>query len=86
MCRSLISNISKPVTDIYLKQVTVEQHMKEIYYLKVKKAFVVKSLNAFEPPLSHTIAIRHEHFCAKLLGDCKDFDPDIFFALLHDIC
>ena len=29
--------ISKPVTDIYLKHVTVEQHMKEIYYLEPKK-------------------------------------------------
>ena len=29
--------ISKPVTDVYLKQVTVEQHIKEIYYLEAKK-------------------------------------------------
>ena len=32
--------VSKTVTDIYLKQVTVEQHMNEIYYLKDKKAYV----------------------------------------------
>ena len=27
----------QPVTDIYLKQVTVKQHMKDIYYLEAKK-------------------------------------------------
>ena len=35
-------SISKPVTDIYLKQVTVEQHMKEIYYLEAKSFFLKK--------------------------------------------
>ena len=35
--------ISKTVTDIYLKQVTVEQHMKEMYYLGTKKLLVKKA-------------------------------------------
>ena len=27
-----------------------------------------------------------EHFCAKLLTDYEEFDPEIFLALLHAIC
>ena len=27
-----------------------------------------------------------EHFCAKLLSDYKEFEPEIFLALLCDIC
>ena len=45
-------NISKPVTDIYLKQVTVE-HERNILF-GGKKASVVKSPNAFEPAISRT--------------------------------
>ena len=51
--------------------------MKKKNYLEAKKASVVKSPNAFEPAISH-IYTPHEHFCAKLLSDYKDFDPEIF--------
>ena len=33
----------------------------------------------------HSLAAPHEHFCAKLLSDYKEFDPECFLALLHNI-
>ena len=35
--------ISKTVTDIYLKQVIVEEHMKEVYYFTTKKLLFKKA-------------------------------------------
>ena len=46
-------------------QVTVEQHMKEIYYLEAKKLLFKKALTHSNQQL----AILGEHFCAKLLSD-----------------
>ena len=46
-------NISKTMTDIHLKQVAVQQQMKEIHFSETKK-HVLKCLNAFEPATSHT--------------------------------
>ena len=33
----------------------------------------------------HSLAAPHEHFCAKFLRDYKEFDPEFFLALLHNI-
>ena len=41
-------NISKTITDIYLKQVTVQQHMKKKILFGSKKASVYERPNAFE--------------------------------------
>ena len=35
--------------------------------------------------LNQQLAVPLEPFCAKLLGNCKEFDPDIFPALLHGV-
>ena len=32
-----------------------------------------------------SLAAPREHFCAKLFSDYKEFDPECFLALLHDI-
>ena len=68
---------------IYIKQVTVEQHVKEIYYLETKNLLFKKA-----PTHSNQqLVILREHFCAKLvLSDYKEFNPEIFLALLHDTC
>ena len=31
--------------------------------------------------LNQQLAAPLEHFCAKLLGDCKEFDPDILSCI-----
>ena len=57
------------VTDIYLNQVAVQQHMKEICYSETKEPSV---WNAWTHS-SQQLAALLECFCAKLLGDCKEF-------------
>ena len=32
--------------------------------------------------LNHQFTVPHKHFCAKLLGDYKDFDPEIFSCMI----
>ena len=62
------------MTDIYLKQVTVQQHMNEIFYSERNK-------HLFKNAPTHSnqqLAAPLERFCAKLLGDCKEFDPEFF--------
>ena len=67
--------ISKKISDIYFKQVIVSQHMKEIYYLEMKKLLFEKT----SMHLNQQLPAPHGHFCAKLLGDCsKVFNPEIF--------
>ena len=52
-----------------------------MYYLETKKLLAKKA-----PTFSNQqLAAPHEHFCAKLLSDCKEFDPEIYFSLVHDI-
>ena len=65
--------------------------MKEIYYS-------VRNKRLFKNAPTHSnqqLAAPLERFCAKLLGDCKEFDPEIFFlhyftvftrSALGDIC
>ena len=62
------------VTDIYLKQAIVPQHMKEVYYLEMKKLLFEKT----STHLNQQLPAPHGHFCAKLLSDCEVFDPEIF--------
>ena len=67
-------NFSKTVTDIYLKQVTVQQHMNKIYYSERNK-------HLFKNAPMHSnqqLVTPLERFCAKLLSDCEEFDPEIF--------
>ena len=71
----------KPVTDTYLKQVTVQQHMNKIYYSERNKRLFKNA----PTHLNQQLAAPLERFCAKLLGDCKEFDPEFFLALLHGI-
>ena len=59
---------------MYFKQVTVQQHMKEIYYSETKKLLFKNT----PTHLNQQLATLLEHFCAKLLGECKDFNPEIF--------
>ena len=55
---NLLLKFSKTITDINLKQVTVQQQMKEIHFWR-QNASVLKHLNAFEPalavPLEHSL-------------------------------
>ena len=66
--------VLKTVTDIYLEQVTVQQHMNKIYYSERNKLLFKNT------PIhsNQQLAIQLEHFCTKLLSDCKDFNPEIF--------
>ena len=51
--------------------------MNEIHYLERNKRL-------FKNAPTHSnqqLAAPLEHFCAKLLGNCKEFDPEIFFFL-----
>ena len=45
------------------------------YYLETRKLLFKKA------PMhsNQQLAALHEHFCAKLLSNCKEFDPEIFF-------
>ena len=54
--------ISKTVTVVYVKQVTVEQHIKEIYYLETKK-FLFKKAPTL---LNRQLAALHEHFLYQI--------------------
>lgn len=56
------------VTDIYLKS------NRNILFGD-KKASVQKT----PTHSSQQIAVLRGHFCAKLLSDCKEFDPEFFF-------
>ena len=62
------------MTDIYLKQVTVQQHMNEIFYSE-RNQRLFKNAPTYS---NKQLAAPLERFCAKLLGDCKEFDPEIF--------
>ena len=70
----IVNNISKTVTDIYLKQqVTIQQHVNKIYYSERNKLL-------FKSTPTHSnqqLAALLKRFCAKLPGDCKEFDPEI---------
>ena len=70
-------NISKNITDIFLKQVTVQQHMNEILYSEGNK-LLFKNAPTHS---SQQLAAPLERFCAKLLGDCKEFGSWNFFFL-----
>ena len=51
--------------------------MNEIYYSeRNKRVFKNTPMHS-----NQQLAAPLEHFCAKLLGDCKEFDPEIFPAL-----
>ena len=69
-------NISKNITDIFLKQVTVQQHMNEIFYSERNK-LLFKNASTHS---SQQLATPLKCFCAKLLGDCKEFGSWNFFS------
>ena len=69
---NLLFNISKTITDIIFKQVTVEQHMK---VMQTKKKVLFKNTPTHS---NQQLATPCGHFCAKLLSDCKEFDADVF--------
>ena len=49
---------------------SLESCMNEIYYSETKKLLSTH--------LNQQLAAPLEHFCGKLLGDTKKFDPEIF--------
>ena len=64
----------KPSQIFTLKQVTVQQHMNEMFYSER-----IKLLFKNAPTHSNQqLAAPLERFCAKLLVDCKKFDPEFF--------
>ena len=69
-----IVNISKTVTDIYLKQNVL---------FRDKKLLYKKCLNAFEPATSHTARTL---FAPNYLVTVKSLILKIFLALLHSSC
>ena len=56
-CALVKVNISKTVTDIYLEQVIVQQHMKEMYYSETKK-FLFKNASMYS---NQQLATQLEH-------------------------
>ena len=70
----IVNNILKTVPDIYLKQVTVQQHTNEISYSD-RNNLLFKNATTH---LNQQLAAPLKRFCVKLLSDCKEFDPEIF--------
>ena len=58
--------------------------MKEMYFSKAKKILLFKynHSNAFKHPISPPL----EHYCDKLLGNCKDFNPEIVSPIVQLPC
>ena len=49
-------------------------------------SFHTRSFGLLPPPsIQRSLRRSTEHFCAKLLSDYKEFDPDFFFSLVHNI-
>ena len=71
----IVNLILKTVTDTYLRQVAVQQHMNEIYYPERNKLLFKNAPTHSNQPLAAPLKC----FCAKLLSDCKELDPEIFF-------
>ena len=62
------------ITDL----VTVQQHMNDSERNKLRfKNIPTHSNQQLATPL--------KRFCAKLLSDCKEFDPETSLALLHSV-
>ena len=60
-------------------QVTVQQHMNQIYYSERNKLLYENN----PMHLNQQLAALLKRFCTKLLGDSKEFNPEFFLALLH---
>ena len=72
---NLLLKFFKTVTDIHLKQVTVQQQMKEIHFWR-QKCVCFKTPQCIRTSTSRTT--RTLFVPIKLLGDCKEFDLWIF--------
>ena len=72
---NLLLYISETVTDIYFKQVVVQQHMKEIYSSELKKQLLKHA------PM-HSSQPHHVRLCGRLLSDCTELNLEISLALL----
>ena len=68
---NLLLKFFKTVTDIHLKQVTVQQQMKEIHFWR-QKCVCFKTPQCIRTSTSRTT--RTLFVPIKLLGDCKEFD------------